>query len=263
MAARHGSDPVATRLRARDPPVAVVVPPRRPRTPRRRGTGRTPHAPGRPHVRRLRPPQPTARFPRLPFQPPEPVEVAEGEPGVRVAVAPPDDLRVREGAVAQIDVGEGAAVPVSPLAVVRQADRLPLEQTLREGARLPAEELDRPPRVDRLGRVDADSTARARRPGRRWCRRRPRVRRAALPQGAPRGGARGRRARRTQCRCLLPQGPTSAGRPEVAGIDTWPRPDRGDYCVRAGGVREAATGGPVGSRAVSSQGDSAAARGAG
>ena len=154
--ARYRSDPVAARLRARDPAVAVVVPPGRRRTARRRPSTRTPRAPRRPRVRRLRPPQPPPRLARLALQPPEPVQVTEGEARVRVPVALPDDLRVREGAVAQMDVGESTAVAVGPLAVVLQADPPPLEQALREGARLPAVELDRPARVDRLRRVDAD-----------------------------------------------------------------------------------------------------------
>ena len=116
---------MAAGFRARDPAIAVVVPPRRPRTSCRRGSAHAPDAPGRPLGRRLRPPQPAARLPRLPLQPPEPVEVAEGEPRVGVAVAPPNDLRVDEGPVPQIDVGKRAAVAVAPLAVVLQADALP------------------------------------------------------------------------------------------------------------------------------------------
>ena len=153
----HRRDSVPPGLGARDAAVAVVVPAcesrgaaggRRPR-----GRGRRPHPPfGRRHCT----PEAAAGLTRLALELPEPVEILERKPRIRVAVTLPDDLRVGERAVRQVDVSERPPVAVGALPVVLQPHPLAFEQPLREGTGLPAEELDRAPRIDRLRGVDAD-----------------------------------------------------------------------------------------------------------
>ena len=143
-------DAVRSRLCAGDAAVAVVVVTRH-----AGGQHAAARGPAR-HVRAPRPPQAAIRLPGLTLVLPELVEVAEREPGVGVAVPLPDDLRVGERAVLEVDVGQRAPVAVGALLVVLQAHVLPLQQPRRERARLLAEALHRPAGIDRLRRIDAD-----------------------------------------------------------------------------------------------------------
>lgn len=108
-------------------------------------------------------PEPEPLLAGLALQVPKFFQIAEREARVGVAVALPDDFRVQECPVFEVDVSQGAAVLVfvsgSRVGLIQfQPNLFPRSYPTRELFRLSAEALDRLLRVLCLRRVDANET---------------------------------------------------------------------------------------------------------
>jgi hypothetical protein len=99
------------------------------------------------------PPQAPLGLAGFPLELPELLQIRKRESGVRVPVPLLDDLGVHEGAIGEVDIGEGPTVLILALLVILEMDGFPLRETLCKGCGLLAEILDGLAGILRLRRV--------------------------------------------------------------------------------------------------------------